>query len=312
MIIRGIEIFFGEHCCTHQELQSAIGSSVADKIAEKSGFTKRYITTPQTDIFDVARDGMRNPSVAKKLDDADFIIVVSEYVQNLVPPPSSFILNERSSDRQLVIDLNRGCSGFCEALVLAQHLFLGGQMKNAVIITAENYSKMISRTSRTLAPIFSDAVAFTFIEFCDDHAFCANHGFDHIRADDLSFDTQQQELYMNGAGLVSFVKSKVLPRLRQLVLQSSGYGSIDYFFSHQGSQLVIDTINQQVADVLPKAQFLSGEIGNINASSIPFVIKSTLGERNEPEPVKVLLTGFGVGLSFCNVLLDLVYQHDNH
>lgn len=310
MIINGIEIFWGEQRCDHQELQALLGAETADKIAGKSGFFNRYITKPQTDIFDIARRATRETSVAAMLNEADLVIVVSEYVKNLVPPPSALILGERISDRQLVIDLNRGCSGFCEALVIAHHLFLGGQIKKAVIITAENYSKMISRSNRTLSPIFSDAVAFTSIEHSCDHVFHANHGYDYVRSRDLAYNTEQQELNMNGAGLVSFVRSKVLPKLEQLVEQNSAFSSVEHLFVHQGSQLVIDAINKQLAGKLPKAKFLSGEIGNINSSSIPYVIKSTFCEDNSPIPLKVLLSGFGVGLSFCNVFLDMVYKND--
>ncbi len=312
MIINGIEIFFGKKPYTHQELQTAIGAEIADKILEKSGFRHRNVTTSNTDILEIAKQATQQPAIFEKLNSADCIIVVSEYVQKIVPPPSTWILSDQVSERQLVIDLNRGCSGFCEALVLAQHFFLGGKMNKAAIITAENYSKIISPNNRTLAPIFSDAVAFTFIEFCPDHAMHSNYGFDHTRASDLMYQSKKRELYMNGAGLISFVKSKVLPNIDKLLKKNFGDGSINYFFAHQGSKLVIDAINQQLAGKLPKAEFLSGDIGNINSSSIPYVMKSTLGFDPKPVTVKALLSGFGVGLSYCNVLLDIVYKNDHN
>jgi len=311
MNITGIKVFFGDEIFSHIDLRNSIGVEVADRILSVSGFHQRYLTRTCSDIFETAKNATKNPIIDEKLRSADFIIVVSEYVQKIVPPPSTWILNELVSDRQLIIDLNRGCSGFCEALVLAHNMFNGGGMKKGVIITAENYSKIIQRSNRSLAPIFSDAVAFTFVEYNTQHFFASNYGFDYSRSGDLMYSTHDAELHMNGAGLVSFVKSKVVPSIKNLINQYGCEVAINHFFAHQGSKLVIDSLNEQLSSNLVLSLFLSRDVGNINSSSIPFVIKSTFENNDEPVMSRALLSGFGVGLSYCNVLLDIVYINDN-
>jgi 3-oxoacyl-[acyl-carrier-protein] synthase-3 len=310
MNISGINIFFGSETYSHIDLKKTIGSDVADRIRNISGFNQRHLTPIDSDIFDMAKIAAKNLLIEERLRSVDFIIVVSEYVQKIVPPPSAWILNELASDRQLVIDLNRGCSGFCEALVLAQNMFIGGGMNKGVIITAENYSKIIQRSNRTLAPIFSDAVAFTFIDYNTDHFFASNYGFDHSRSSDLMY--KDSELYMNGAGLVSFVKSKVIPNIKKLLEQNHSDIPVNHFFAHQGSKLVIDSLNASLSNELVQASFLSGDVGNLNASSIPYIIKSTFENNDRLAKGRSLLSGFGVGLSYCNVLLDLAYTNDRH
>lgn len=310
MNISGINIFFGSELFSHEDLKKSIGSDVADRIRSVSGFNQRYLTPIDSDIFDVAKNAVKDSLIEDKLRSADFIIVVSEYAQKIVPPPSVWILSELASDRQLVIDLNRGCSGFCEALVLAQNMFIGGGMKKGAIITAENYSKIIQRSNRTLAPIFSDAVAFTFIDHNTEHLFASNYGFDHSRSSDLMY--KDCELYMNGAGLVSFVKSKVIPNIKKLLEQNRCDVPINHFFAHQGSKLVIDSLNENLSNEIVRASFLSGDVGNINASSIPYIMKSTFEENDGLAMGRSLLSGFGVGLSYCNVLLDLAYTNDHY
>ena len=164
MIISGVKIYFGDTSFTHDDLCEEIGEEISNKIFEKSGFKNRFITSKETDIIKIGQAAIKTSYLKEKLKRVDFIIVVSEYVQNLIPPPSSRLLGDFVSDTQLVIDLNRGCSGFCEALVIANSLFNSGSMQKGAIITAENYSKIISRNNRSLSPIFSDAIAFTFID----------------------------------------------------------------------------------------------------------------------------------------------------
>lgn len=310
MIISGINVFLGNEIFSHNDLKKLIGSDAADRIRNISGFNQRHLTSIDSDIFDTAKIAVKNTIIEERLRSVDFIIVVSEYVQKIVPPPSAWILNELASDRQLVIDLNRGCSGFCEALVLAQNMFISGGMNKGVIITAENYSKIIERSNRTLAPIFSDAVAFTFIDYNTEHFFVSNYGFDHRRSSDLMY--KDGELYMHGAGLVSFVKSKVIPNIKKLLEKNHSDIPVNHFFAHQGSNLVIEALNASLSSEIVQASFLSGDVGNLNASSIPYIIKSTFENNDSLTQGRSLLSGFGVGLSYCNVLLDLVYTNDHN
>lgn len=312
MIISGIEVFFGSEIYSHSRLREDIGIDVADLISSKAGFTNRYLTASGSDIIELARTAAQSPLIREEIRIADFILVVTEYVQKLIPPPSAWILSDSISDTQFVLDLNRGCSGFCEALVLSQSLFSTFGMKRGVIITAENYSKIVRRSNRTLSPIFSDAVAFTFVEGSVSHFFSSNYGFDHQMKDNLFYRGEASELFMNGAGLVSFVKTKVVPSIRKL-LDLNGEGVvIDHFFAHQGSKLVIETLNSRLPDNQAKALFLSEEVGNLNASSIPYVMKRVLSGVGTPVSARALFSGFGVGLSFCNVLMDFVYENRQH
>lgn len=312
MIITGLEIFFGDSVFSHVDLCEEIGKELADKIKEKSGFAKRYITSPDKDIIDIGKIAVSSKFLNQKLCDADLIIVVSEYVQGLIPPPSSRLLEGFVSDRALIIDLNRGCSGFCEALVVANSFFSMGQFKKAVIVTADNYSKIIKRSNRSLAPIFSDAITFTCIEYEQNDRFHFNFGFDYSRIHDLEYQIDSGELYMNGAGLISFVSSKVIPKIKELLRQQVDIGKVDHFFAHQGSELVINAINQQFISYDLSADFLSADIGNINSSTIPFLIKSTLEKEAIQTNKLCILSGFGVGLSFCNVITDIKYRNDNN
>ena len=202
--------------------------------------------------------------------------------------------------------MNRGCSGFCEALVLANSLFYSGAAKVGCIVTAENYSKIIKQNNRTLSPIFSDAVAFTFISSgSNENSFSYNSGSFYSFKEDLIYDDRQNELYMNGAGLVTFVKSNVLPQIKILLKKSNDTKSLDYLFVHQGSALVVDVINGGLPDFPVKAEFMAGDIGNTNSSSIPISIKKALIDKKLKGDFRCILSGFGVGLSFCNVILDL-------
>lgn len=305
MKINDIITQLGEECFDHSALGSAIGEKVADRIREKSGFETRFLTGKNSDIFTIANSLIELENLSGRLSSCDFIIVVSEYVVKLIPPPSAFLLSNVKLDNTLVIDLNRGCSGFCEALVIANSFFSSGTATGGCIVTAENYSKIIKKSNRTLSPIFSDAVTFTFLSSDVENKFSWNSGSFYSFKEDLIYDIDQGELFMNGAGLVSFVKSEVIPQIKLLLKDSENNVFLDYFFVHQGSALIVDAINNSLPNFPAKAEFLSADLGNTNSSSIPISIKKTLIDKNLNGNFKCLLSGFGVGLSFCNVIMDL-------
>jgi len=306
----GIEIFFGSIPFTHEKLCDEIGKDLAEKIKDKTGFKNRYITSIEKDIIEIGKDALKSKPLAKKIFEADLVIVVSEYVQGIIPPPSSRLLEEFISPKSLVLDLNRGCSGFCEALVIANAFFKMENFNKAVIVTADNYSKIIKRNNRSLAPIFSDAIAFTCIEAEENDTFYSNYGYDFSRMYDLIYKNELGELYMNGAGLVTFVKNRVIPKIKELIEENGDSIEIDHFFVHQGSKLIINAINQSTASHDLKAEFLSEDIGNINSSTIPFLIKSKFQSEIIEKNQLCLLSGFGVGLSFCNVITNIRYRND--
>lgn len=307
MIIKNIEVAFGSNAFDHDALSAAISQTVADRIRDKSGFNNRYICADNETIFDVGRKLFSERSVQNDLLLCDAVIVVSEYTRGLVPPPSAFILSDYDLPNSLVIDMNRGCSGWCEALVLADNLLRGGAFNEIAIITAENYSSMIDRNNRNLAPIFSDCVACTFISKGGSHIEGHNHGSFHSVKEDLIYRSDEDQLYMSGPGLVSFVKTKVVPDLKSLLSYNQGIRKVDHFFAHQGSKLVISTLNDSLEDyAVPPCEFTAGDFGNTNASSIPLSIREVL-QRKRGDQYDCLLSGFGVGLSYCNVAVTLEF-----
>ena len=305
MIFTKIVEDFGSLKFTHELLSKEIGKVLADRIREKSGFETRYICSDNEDIFNVASRCIREKGLEQDIKTSEVIIVVSEYTVNNVPPPSAFLLGDFNLENKLVLDLNRGCSGFCEALILVDKIFSTGSHSKALIITAENYSKYFRRKNRSLAPIFSDCVTFSFIQKGISSISQYDYGSFYQYRNDLIYQLRNDELYMNGPGLVAFVKSKVVPSIQSLINNTSGNFELDYFLPHQGSKLIVETIRDALNISQKICPFTAENIGNTNSSSIPLSLKALLCKQKRSGSLNCLLSGFGVGLSYCNLILSL-------
>ena len=76
----------------------------------------------------------------------------------------------------------------------------------------------------------------------------------------------------------------------------------EYFFVHQGSKLVVDLLKNLVnEDTCP---FVIAKTGNLNSSSVPMILSDMEGRRDLVGKTAVI-SCFGVGLSFANLVLTL-------
>jgi 3-oxoacyl-[acyl-carrier-protein] synthase-3 len=75
---------------------------------------------------------------------------------------------------------------------------------------------------------------------------------------------------------------------------------VDTFVFHQGSKFVVNTIIKKLGIDPNKAPFMIRNYGNTVSSSIPILLENLL---TNPKAKILLLSGFGVGLSWSSVIL---------
>ncbi|MFM7667555.1 MAG: 3-oxoacyl-[acyl-carrier-protein] synthase III C-terminal domain-containing protein, partial [Bacteroidota bacterium] len=81
--------------------------------------------------------------------------------------------------------------------------------------------------------------------------------------------------------------------------------SVDFFVLHQANKLINDSVRKKMK--LPEDKFPMSidNFGNTSSASIPLTICTSLKKQIEDKELTLLLSGFGVGLSWANVLLKM-------
>jgi 3-oxoacyl-[acyl-carrier-protein] synthase-3 len=70
---------------------------------------------------------------------------------------------------------------------------------------------------------------------------------------------------------------------------------------HQGSRYIVETIAGRLGVDLDRVPVVMQDTGNTVSSSIPLVLRPMVGDRGKR---RVVVSGFGVGLSWATMLLD--------
>ena len=98
----------------------------------------------------------------------DAVLFITQTPDYLVPATSR-ILQDRLKlpTRLMALDINLGCSGFTDGLILGQALLKGLALRNVLLIVGDTMSKMISHEDQGTAFLFGDAASATLLEAAD-------------------------------------------------------------------------------------------------------------------------------------------------
>ena len=166
------------------------------------------------------------------------------------------------------------------------------------MVTAESYTKYIAADDKSTRSIFGDGAAATLINEDDVTKIGAfSLGTDGSGAEKLI--VRDGKLFMDGPEIFNFTLD-VVPKTMDDVLAKNNmtHGDIDLYVFHQANKFMLDTIRK--VNGLPREKFYVNleTTGNTVSSTIPIALKQ-LDEAGRLTPgMKVMLMGFGVGLSW--------------
>ncbi len=303
-------------------------------IASRTGVLSRHIAAEGETAFDLACRACdvlfsSNPGARDSIDAVIFCTESGDYIM----PPNSCLLHKYLDlpDNVLAFDFNLACSGYVYGLTLAGSLISSGVSSNVLLVNADTYSKYIHKNDRASRVLFGDAAAVTllrpstspsrivdvlcstsgknFAKFIIPAGGCRTPKSDQtsIPVEDKSGNTRTlEQIQMDGLGILTFVNTKVPEQIRAVLKRNSlTLDDIDLFVFHQASKPALDSLNRLLRIPAGKSYSNLSEVGNTVSASIPLALKNAMSEGLIQRGSRVLLSGFGVGLSWATAIVDL-------
>lgn len=303
-------------------------------VEQRSGVVARHVAADGETALDLAVAACgklfaAHPDISAQLE----AIVFCTQSQDYIMPPNSCVLHELLGLKENVfaIDINSACAGFVHGLALANGLIASGQVRNALLINADTYSKFIHPKDRSTRLLFGDGAAATWLTRSDGDErgvrdiLCATWGKLHDkfiipaggcrlpRSPDTACEivrdkggvTTQDHINMDGMGILTFVTGKVPQQVRELLERNKlTADDIDLFLFHQASKVALESLTR-VLRLDPKKVFSNlPQIGNLVSASLPVAMKDALDQGALRPGMKVLACGFGVGLTWGSAIID--------
>lgn len=299
----------------------------ADSIKHKLGIDKRHIAGNETTsdlAIKSAEELFSKYNISRN--DIDFILLCTQSPDYVLPTTACIVQHKLDIPTTAgALDFNLGCSGYVYGLAIAKGLIQSNVAKNILLITSETYSKYIHKQDRANKTIFGDAATSTlistdgFAEILDfelgtdgsgyDKLIVKNGGSNHPDKDGIdnidSFNniTNPNNLYMDGPAIFQFT-SVAVPKLVNSILQKHNLiiDDLDLTIFHQANSFILEHLRKKIG--IPKEKFYIyiNEHGNTVSSTIPIALEHAY--ENNKINGNILLTGFGVGLSWAACMLQ--------
>lgn len=237
-------------------------------------------------------------------------IVATLTPDTLVPSAACLLQRELGLPMDIpCFDLNAACTGFLYALHTMECLLAVSERKYGLVIGAENLSRIINWEDRGTCILFGDgagaAVVESRAEWNSISAVLGCHGDEQILRVPGVETAERSLISMEGTKVFKFAVEAV-PYCMDQVLEKTGLtiDDVDFFVFHQANARIIDLVVRKYH--IPQEKYYKNiaEYGNTSAASIPLVI----GELHEMGKVghgsRVLVVGFGGGLTWGGALVE--------
>ncbi len=306
-----------------------------ERLKRTIGLGRRRIAEPGTTAADLCETAAKQLLESSQLsaDAIDALIFVTQ-TPDYPQPCNAAVLHGRMNLPQscAAFDINLGCSGYVYGLWLAHMMVSAGGCQTILLLAGDTISQIAHPQDRSVAPLFGDGGSATLVQTSDRESSAwfslgtDGKGFNHLivpaggrrmpcspetgieKNDETGAIRSAENLFMDGAEIFNFSITQEPKSVQELVSYAGlDLDSIDYFVFHQANRFILKNIAKRLGIDSAKVPMETVErFGNQSSASIPFALCGELQDiLCDTTSKRVLLSGFGVGLSWASALLDI-------
>lgn len=292
--------------CVSDELSS----HKINKQMKLTGIERRRVLSSEQTASDLAT--LAAADLMEELDwskDSIKVIVYITQSPDLDIPSTALLIQKRLGIGKncLAFDVNLGCSGYTAGIQIVAGLIhqTGGR---ALLLTSDGRND-IPRKRPADYLLFGHAGTATAIEAEEGNRLCYRHQSDGSRFRAIIRE-HGKATEMDGTAVFAFTINDVAESIGQTMQYFSlEENMIDYYVFHQGQRMIIDNLAEVCGIPLSKMLYSLRDYGNTSSSSVPLSICNEDEKLKKRSHVKLYLCGYGVGLSWGSVILDMSTSH---
>lgn len=289
------------------ERAAALGKT-PEFIRDKIGFLKVSRKAPEQETSDLAVRAFEALRAKRDIDlsAVDCLVVCTQNPDAHGLPHTAALLQARLGlSRQVAaFDISLGCSGFVYSLGVASAFMEANGLTRGLLFTADPYSKILAPEDADTGLLFGDAATVTYLtERPVYRALKSRYASDGTLGHSIQVPQAGGQLSMLGSNVFKFTMT-VVPEQIEACLKDNGLSKeeIDLYLFHQGSKFIVDNLGRKLGLEPARAPFEAAETGNTVSSTLPLMLE----RRLQAGPRRMLMSGFGVGLSWATTVLERV------
>lgn len=311
--VTGVGAYLPEKVVTNADLAKFVDTS-DEWIIERTGIRQRHQAAPDQPTSDLAVEAARKAlaDAGKTPADVDLIIVATTTPDMTFPATASIVQRKLGVPVGVAFDIQAVCSGFVYALTVADGFVARGTSKCALVIGAEEMTRLMDWEDRTTCVLFGDGAGAVVLEPVEGQGTPADRGIlgTALRCDGTKTDL----LYVDGGpattGEVGHLRMLGNQVFRHAVVniaeaitaaaRDAGIevSDVDWFVPHQANQRIIKGVGDRLGLDENKVVSTVALHANTSAASIPLALDFAIRDGRIKRGDLVLLEAMGGGLTW--------------
>lgn len=319
--IIGVGAYIPEKVYDNAYMESIVDTT-DEWIIRRTGIKERHISADNeytTDMATVAsKRAIENAGLSSE--DIDLIILGTVTPDYFTPASACVVQNNLGAVNAAAFDYNAACSGFVTGLTIAQQFIKTGTYKNILVVCADVLSKATDYQDRATCVLFGDAAGAAVVSASEENGIIATDigadGSGALSITSLAYRNDGEELekrvskkkdslWMAGQAVMKFAV-KAMADASEKVLKQAGltWDDIALVVPHQANYRIVDSAIKRMGIEKDKVFLNLEKYGNTSASCIPVALTQAVEQGRIKKGDKVVLVGFGGGLTWGAALLE--------
>ncbi len=278
-------------------------------IQSHTGILSRRVMTGEETISGLAADAARMALERAGLsaNDVDFILCTTSRGEMFFPS-TACLLQQKLGAACAADDINAGCSGFLNALQMADALLESGKNQRILVVAAEQTARFSDWTDRATCVLFGDAAGAAICERGDSlkalrlsatgnpeplHSWPSSGNSPFVQPPIL-----EKPMYMNGQEIFMYAVSHSTHDILA-VMEDAGIADdgVDYYVLHQANKRILDSVRNRLKQPAEKFPMNIETHGNCSSACIPVLLSEMTEDGRLQRGQTLVLSAFGAGLT---------------
>lgn len=298
------------------------GHDNVDKFVKMTGVKEVRKTLLHQTASDLGYAAAEELIAQKKVDRKDIkVLIFAAHSTDYRRPATACVLHKRLRLEKdcVAFDVSLGCSAFVYGAQVISSIMGNSDIEKGILIVGETMSKMVYPEDKSSVMLFGDAGSAVLFEksnnklsgmLCSDgegyKAIMAPAGgfrnMDASREPMVFSDGNQRTLYntlMDGTRVFEFTIREVPRTIKEYMKrENTTPDDYDYHIMHQANKYIHRQLQKRLKITEEKMPLCLDRYGNTSAAAIPLTISDAFGGIEDSQEIRVLMSGFGVGLSW--------------
>lgn len=288
-------------------------------IRERTGIRQRHIAGPDETAAAMgaaaAQSALAAGSVA--VAEIDAVIVATSTPDQAFPATAVAIQHALGVPGGFALDVSAACTGFIYALGVADAFIRAGQIRAALVIGTEVYSRILDWKDRSTCVLFGDGAGAVVLRAGEGSGAGADRGLlsTHLHSDGAQADILYVDgavgrhdrpgtLRMNGREVFRHAVTRMAEAVDEaLAANKLTHSDIDWLVPHQANLRIIDAMARRLHLPSERVVVTVDRHANTSAASIPLALAEALLDQRIRAGQLVLMEALGGGLTWGSALL---------